>query len=77
MRIDSSYIRSLDYDSVTRRLVVIFQDGAKIVYYQVHPKTYKAILDANSHGGKFHDLMAGKRFVVIKQAAQRPQEKLK
>ncbi len=68
-RVDSSYIRSLDYDSVGHRLIVVFQDGAKIVYSQVHPKTYKAILNADSHGEKFHELMAGKRFVVVKAAA--------
>ncbi len=69
MRVDSSYIRSLDYDSVTRRLVVIFQDGAKIVYHQIHPRTYQAILEADSHGEKFHELMANKRYTVIKEAA--------
>jgi hypothetical protein len=67
-RIDSSYIRSLDYDSAARRLAVVFQDGAKVVYSQVHPRTYQAILDADSHGEKFHELMAGKNFVVINQA---------
>jgi len=69
MRVGSSYIRSLDYDSVTRRLVVIFRDGAKIVYHQIHPRTYQAIVDADSHGQKFHDLIAGKRFTILKQAA--------
>ena len=68
-RVDSSYIRSLDYDSGSYRLTVVFQDGAKIVYSQVHPKTYKAILNADSHGGKFHQLMAGKKFTVVKAAA--------
>jgi hypothetical protein len=69
MNIDSSYIRSLEYDSATRRLVVVFQDGAKIAYSQVHPRTHQAILDADSHGEKFHELMADKKFTVIKKAA--------
>jgi hypothetical protein len=69
IRIDSSYIRSLDFDSAARRLVVVFQDGAKIIYSQVHPKTYQAILTADSHGEKFHELMAGKKFTVVKKAA--------
>ena len=69
MRVESSYIRSLDYDSASHRLTVVFQDGAKIVYSQVHPRTYQAILNAGSHGEKFHELMAGKKFAVIKEAA--------
>jgi hypothetical protein len=69
MKVNSSYIRSLDYDSYARSLIVIFQDGAKIVYYQIQPRTYQAILNADSHGEKFHQLMAGKRFTVIKEAA--------
>ncbi len=68
-RVDSSYIRFLNYDRATHRLTVVFQDGAKIVYSQVHPKTYQAILDADSHGEKFHELMADKKFTVIKKVA--------
>ncbi len=69
MRVGSSYIRSLDYDSESHILIVHFRDGAVVKYFSVHPRTYQAIVDAESHGEKFHDLMAGKRFVVIKQAA--------
>jgi hypothetical protein len=69
MRVDSSYIRSLHYDSENHILLVHFRDGAVVKYSSVHSRTYQAILDADSHGEKFHELMADKKFVVIKQAA--------
>ncbi len=69
MRLDSSYIRSMDYDSASHTMTVHFRDGAVVKYFSVHPRTYQAIVDAESHGGKFHDLMADKRYTVIKEAA--------
>ncbi len=69
MRLDSSYIRSLDYDSASHTMTVHFRDGAVVKYFSVHPRTYQAIVDADSHGQKFHDLIAGKRFTILKQAA--------
>jgi hypothetical protein len=67
--LDSSYIRSLDYDRVTHILIVHFRDGAVVKYFSVDPRTYRAIVNAESHGGKFHDLMSDKKFIVIKEAA--------
>jgi hypothetical protein len=54
---------------VTKVLRVRFSDGALVDYPQTHPRTYQALLDADSHGEKFHELMAGKKFTVLKQAA--------
>ena len=69
MRLDSSYIRSMDYDSASHTLIVHFRDRAVVKYFSVHPRTYQAILHADSHGEKFHELIAGKRFTILKQAA--------
>ena len=69
MRLDSSYIKSISFDSASHTMTVHFCDGFVAKYFSVHPRTYQAILDADSHGEKFHVLMAGKKFVVIKKAA--------
>jgi len=68
-RLDSSYIRSISFDNASHTMTVHFRDGCWVKYFSVHPRTYQAIVDADSHGEKFHQLMAGKRFVVIKEAA--------
>jgi KTSC domain len=68
--LDSSYIRSLDYDSVSRRLIVVFTDGARIAYHDVSARTYNAVAVAKSPGEKFTELVRDKyRFTILKQAA--------
>ncbi len=69
MRVDSSYIGSLSYDAASHTMTVHFRDGCWVKYFSVHPRTYQAIVDADSHGEKFHQLMADKRYTVIKEAA--------
>lgn len=67
-KVDSSYIQSLQYDSGSYELLVRFRNGAVLRYSQIHPRTYKAILDADSHGEAFSRLMTDKKYVVIKAA---------
>lgn len=69
MKVDSSYIRSINFDNRSHTMTVHFVDGCITKYFSVHPRTYQAILNADSHGEKFHELMAGKKFTVIKKAA--------
>jgi len=69
-KVDSGYIRSLDYDGGSRILTVSFRDGCTTKYFSVHPRTYQAILNADSHGEAFIRLIRDKHnFKVIKQAA--------
>ena len=69
MRLDSSYIKSISFNTASHTMTVHFRDGFAAKYFLVHPRTYQAILDADSHGEKFNELMVGKKFVVIKKAA--------
>jgi hypothetical protein len=68
MRMDSSYIRSLDFDSVSHVMTVRFTDGCIAKYFSVHPRTYNAILNADSPGAKFGELIKdrGYKFAVVK-----------
>ena len=68
-RVDSSYIRSLIYESASHALTVIFRDGCIVRYASVHPRTYQAIINADSAGAKFTELVKDKnKFVVVKAA---------
>ena len=68
-RVDSSYIRSLSYESASHTLTVHFVDGCIVRYTCVHPNTYKAVINADSIGTKFTELVKDKnKFVVIKAA---------
>ncbi len=67
-RVDSSYIRSLIYESASHALTVIFRDGCIVRYASVHPNTYKAIINADSIGTKFTELVKDHKFVVVKAA---------
>jgi hypothetical protein len=68
--VDSSYLQSLRYDEALKVLRVRFTDGAVIDYRHVLPRTYKAIISAESHGQKFSEFVKDKYdFTVVKQAA--------
>ena len=67
--VDSTYIQSLQYFEESRVLRIRFSDGALIDYQNVSPRTYKAIVSADSHGQKFTELVKDKHnFVVVKAA---------
>ena len=69
MVVDSSYIRSIDYDNTSHALTVHFVDGCIVRYASVHPNTYKAVINAKSVGEKFTELVKDKnKFVVVKAA---------
>jgi len=65
---DSSYIRSLSFDNASHEMTVNFLDGCSVKYFSVHPKTYKAIINADSIGSKFTELVKDHKFVVVKAA---------
>jgi hypothetical protein len=70
MRINSTYIKSLDYNSRTHELTVVFRDGYSAKYFFVHPKTAQAIVNADSVGEKFIELVRDShKFKILKQAA--------
>ena len=69
---ESSYLQSLRYDEVSKVLRVRFTDGAVIDYYGVSPRTYKAIVAADSHGQKFTELVRDKhKFVAVNRQQTR------
>jgi KTSC domain-containing protein len=68
MKVDSSYIRSINYDSTSHMMTVIFRDGCIVRYTSIHPRTYQAVINADSVGTKFTELVKDHKFVVIKAA---------
>jgi KTSC domain-containing protein len=67
--VDSSYLQSLKYDEVTKVVCVRFTDGAVIEYSQVSPRTYQAVMSADSVGEKFIELIRDShKFKVIREA---------
>lgn len=67
-RVDSSYIRSINFDSGSHTMTVHFRDGSIVKYASVHPRTYQAVLNADSVGEKFTDLVRDKhKFTVVKR----------
>ncbi len=71
--VESSYLQSLRYDEVSKVLRVRFTDGAVIDYRNVSSQTYKAIVNADSVGQKFTELVRNKYKFVVKSAAN-PQD---
>ena len=69
MRLNSTYIKGVSYNPTDSSMIVLFRDGASVKYFSIHPRTYQAIVAAESHGEKFHELMADKTFTVLKAAA--------
>lgn len=52
-RVESSAIRALDYDAVSRTLFVIFDDGDRYAYFDVPLELFSAFLRAESKGRFF------------------------
>jgi len=69
MRLNSTYLKGVSYNPTDSTMIVYFADGAMVKYFGIHPRTYQAIVAAESHGEKFHELIRDKRFTVLKQAA--------
>ncbi len=65
----SSYLKHISYDQKTKIMDVVFQDGAEVRYFNVHPKTVAAIDRADSAGAKFAQLIHDHRFKIVKAAA--------
>lgn len=66
----STYLASISYDQSTKTMVVVFIDGAKIVYHGISPRTYNAVANAKSPGEKFTELVRDKYdFTILKHAA--------
>jgi len=51
--VDSSALRSLDYDAVSRRLFVTFNSGDRYVYFDVPLELFTRFLSAESKGRFF------------------------
>jgi hypothetical protein len=65
----STYLKDISYDPKTKQMTVVFRDGAVVLYYNVHPRTYAAIDGADSAGAKFSQLLHDHKFKVLKAAA--------
>jgi len=69
--VDSTYLQSLRYDESNHVLIVRFRDGCVTHYFDVPARTYQAILNADSPGAKFGELVRDRdyKFTVVKSAA--------
>jgi hypothetical protein len=66
----STYLASISYDQSTKNMIVVFTDGARIVYHGVSSRTYDAVAGAKSPGEKFSELVRDRYdFTILKQAA--------
>ncbi|MBW3617196.1 MAG: KTSC domain-containing protein [Proteobacteria bacterium] len=52
-RVESTAIRAIDYDAVSRTLYVVFIDGDGYAYFEVPPALYADFLRAESKGRFF------------------------
>jgi hypothetical protein len=59
VRLGSSMMASVGYDSVTRVLEIEFAAGAVYRYFGVPPDVYRDLLDAPSQGRLFHSRIRG------------------
>ncbi|HHX14640.1 MAG TPA: KTSC domain-containing protein [Fibrobacter sp.] len=53
-RVTSSNISSIGYDSNSKRLVVLFNDGSKYEYYNVPANVHKELMASESISGYAH-----------------------
>jgi len=69
--VESSYLQSLKFDELNHILTVRFQDGCVTNVFDVSTRTYQAILNADSPGAKFTELITNKdyKFTIVKAAA--------
>lgn len=56
-KVDSSNVKSIGYDPSRSRLRVKFLGGGDYQYAGVPEKTYDKLMNAESHGSTFHDLV--------------------
>jgi len=57
IKVDSSNIRTLDYDSKSRRLIVGFKPSGEYSYFGVPEKVFKAFVESESKGSFFHKVI--------------------
>jgi hypothetical protein len=50
----STVIRSFEYDTANRRLLVVFQSGRRYTYERVPPETFAALQGSRSKGEFFN-----------------------
>jgi len=55
MRLNSSNLRSADYDPWSATLTIVFHGGRVYLYLHVPPAEYSGLVRANSHGKYFHE----------------------
>jgi hypothetical protein len=66
----STYLASISYDQPTKTMIVVFTDGAKIVYHGISARTYNAVAAAKSPGEKFSELVKEDYpFTILRRAA--------
>jgi len=53
--VSSSTIKAIGYDEKTKILTIQFAHGGHYEYQGVSPEQHKALMDAESIGGHFHD----------------------
>ncbi len=58
--VDSSAIRAIDYEAVSRILFVVFEDGDRYAYSDVPLELYTAFLRAESKGRFFAERVRGR-----------------
>lgn len=54
LRVTSSNISSIGYNSSSKRLVFLFNDGSKYEYYNVPEKVYQELMASESKSGYAH-----------------------
>ena len=54
IELESSSIRTVQYNHFTRTLQVEFQSGDAYRYFKVPNKTYRGLMQAKSHGSFFY-----------------------
>ena len=57
--VDSTLIKSVEYDDITEDLTLTFQDGGVYVHRDVPRKIYRGLMEAKSKGAYYHKRIKG------------------
>lgn len=58
--VDSSMIKKVGYDDVTKNLVIIFHNNSAYRYLNVPKEVYESLLKVESSGRFFHSMIKNK-----------------
>lgn len=60
--VESSSIKSIGHDAEKKEMTAEFSNGSVYRYYDISEEEYKSIMEADSVGSKFKQVVKGKKY---------------